>query len=26
MTTFTDYSVAAKTPEAFKADADWGQH
>ena len=25
MTTFTDYSVAAKTPEAFKADADWGR-
>jgi adenosylhomocysteinase len=25
MTTFTDYSVAAKTPEAFKADAEWGR-
>ena len=25
MTTFTDYAVAAKTPEAFKADADWGR-
>ena len=23
--TFTDYSVAAKTPEAFQADADWGR-
>lgn len=22
---FTDYSVAAKTPEAFKADAEWGR-
>lgn len=25
MSTFTDYSVAAKTPEAFKADAEWGR-
>ncbi|GAA3927100.1 adenosylhomocysteinase [Litoribacillus peritrichatus] len=25
MTAFTDYKVAAQTPEAFKADAEWGR-